>query len=222
LGAYEFGAAAPSGPSDEAFIRALYRETLFRDGRPDEVAFYTGLIARGRLTRAQAAFNFVNSPENRGNQVRAYYRDFLGREASQGEVDFYVEHLRGGGDEARVAQNFILSPEFTGGHDDAQFTHTMYDTILGRIATPTEVDFYVTALDSGETTRPQVVLNFLYSPEGVGRVVRRDYLAYLGREPRDGEVAFWRSQVDGGATLGSVAVGVLGSDEFYANAGGNP
>src|SRR5262249_34871243 len=104
----------PSATQTEAFVKGLYQATLLRQGSPQEVSFYARLIQSGQLTRQQAAFNFYNSPENRGHQVRFFYRYFLNRTPSQAEVDFYSDYLRSGGDEGRVMQNFILSPEYTG------------------------------------------------------------------------------------------------------------
>ena len=63
--------------------------------------------------------------------------------------------------------------------------------------------------------------NFLRSPEAVGRVVRSDYAEYLKRPPTERELADALAAVQNGATFGSVAWGVLGSDEFFAIVGRN-
>src|SRR5262249_18123539 len=170
-------------------------------------------------SRPQAAFNFYNSPENRGNQVKFFYLYFLKREASPAEVTFYSDYLRSGGDEGRVMQNFILSPEYTGQNTDTQFVTTMYYALLGRGASAGEGRASVTPLGNHDVTRQQAVPNFLRSPEGIDRVVRSDYVAYLKRAPEDAALASFRAQVQGGATFGSVAVSLLGSAEFFANAG---
>src|SRR5207248_5877142 len=209
----------PSATQAEAFVKGLYRATLLRPGSTAEVAFYVGQLQAGTLSRSQAASNFYNSPENRGNQVRFFYRYFLGREAAPFEVDYYTQRLQSGTDEGVVMANFVLSPEYTGRNDDTQFTLTMYYAILGRGAAPGEVGYYVGRLQTGVGTRAGILQNFLRSPEGIGRVVRGDYLAYLGRPAAAGESAFWQNQVQGGATFGSVAVALLGSAEFSANAG---
>jgi hypothetical protein len=164
---------------------------------------------------------FYNSPENRGNQVTFFYRYFLGREPSQAEVDFYVRLLQGGTDEGAVMQNFVLSPEYTGRNNDTQFANTMYYAILGRAASQAEVDFYVARLNGGQSTRTDILQFFLRSPEGIGRVVRGDFIAYLKRVPTDQELAARLGQLQGGATIGSIAAGVLGSQEFFDSAGAN-
>jgi hypothetical protein len=208
----------PSATSDEAFVEGLYLATLLRPGNPAEVQFYVNLLGNGTLTREQAAQNFYNSPENRGNQVKFFYRYFLGRVAVLAEVDFYVEYLRSGGDEGRVMQNFILSPEYAGQNTDVDFVNTMYYSMLGRTAAPAEVEFYTNALANLRASREQVVLNFLRSPESIDRVVRSDYVAYLKREPGAGELGGWRAHVQNGASFGSVAIAMLGSQEFYDRA----
>ncbi len=211
----------PSATQDEAFVKGLYQATLFRAGSPQEVAVYVQALQAGTISRPEMAEHFYNSPENRGNQVRFFYQYFLKRTPSQQEVDAYVAALQSGIDEGVIMQNFILSPEYTGQNNDTQFTRTMYYAILGRSASQAEVSSYVSALGSGQTTREQVVLNFLRSEEGIGRVVKSDYQAYLERQPTTQELGAALAAIQGGATFGSVAWGLLGSDEFYANAGKN-
>lgn len=118
-------------------------------------------------------------------------------------------------------QNFIRSPEHTGQNTGAQFANTMSYAARGRGASPAEVNFYVSALQSGPTDRKQVVLNFLRSPESVGRVESSDYVADLKRQPTAQEAATCQTELSNGATFGSVAWEVLGSQEFYDNAGKN-
>lgn len=64
-------------------------------------------------------------------------------------------------------------------------------------------------------------MNLLHSPEAIDRVVKSDYLAYLGREADDVGLADWRARLQAGATFGAVAVGLLGSQEFFDHAGQN-
>ena len=211
----------PSASQTEAFVKGLYQATLQREGSPSEVHAYAALLDSGALSRPQAAQAFVNSPEHRGNQVRSFYHYFLGREPSQAEVDFYVKALQSGVGEAQILANFALSPEHAGLSDDPQFVQTVFVAALGRSASQAEADFYVGALGSGQTTRGQVVANLLHSPEAIDRVVKSDYMAYLGREADDAGLAAWRARVQARATFGSVAVGLLGSQEFFDHAGQN-
>src|SRR5205814_483104 len=97
----------PSDTTLIAFIKGLYQGTLLRAPADDEVDFYVRQFQGHLITREQMAANFVNSPENRGNQVRYFYRYFLGREPAQAEVDYYVQRLQAGEDEGLIMQNFI-------------------------------------------------------------------------------------------------------------------
>jgi hypothetical protein len=115
--------------------------------------------------------------------------------------------------------HFVLSPEFTGQNDDTQFVRKLYFAVLGRGASPEEIDFYVGRLQAGTSTRASVLENFLRSPESIGRVVSSDYAAYLKRQPGTDEVTFWVQRVQGGTTFGSVAIALLGSQEFFNNGG---
>jgi hypothetical protein len=211
----------PNANADEAFVRGLYQATLLRAGDASEVAYSVNLLHTGAMTRSQLAASFYNSPENRGNQVKFFYSYFLGRSAGAAEIDFSVKQLQAGVDEGALMANFILSPEYTGKNDNHQFVETMYYSILGRGASDAEVNFSVSALDAGQVSRPQVLASFLASPEGLDRVVQSDYGAYLKRQATPAELATAAAQIQAGATVGSIAFGLLGSAEFYSEASAN-
>jgi hypothetical protein len=209
----------PSASQTEAYVKALYNATLLRQGSSSEVAASVNLLNTGAATRAQLAYDFYNSPENRGNQVRFFYRYFLGRDAAQFEIDNSVHLLQGGLDEGVLMSQFFLSPEYAGQNTNTQFANTMYYAILGRPAAQFEIDNAVNQLVSNQATRAQVVQEFLRSPESIGRVVRSDYVAYLKRPATDAELNAALAQVQGGATFGSVAITLLGGDEMFTAAG---
>jgi hypothetical protein len=211
----------PNASNNEAFVRGLYNATLLRGGSRAEVDFSVNLLQTGAMTRPQLAGSFYNSPENRGNQVKFFYSYFLGRPAAPFEIAFSVQQLQAGLDEGTLMSEFILSPEYTGNNTNQQFVQTMYYAILGRGASAAEVNFSVNMLNSGQVTRPQVLAEFLASPEGTARVVQTDYGAYLKRQATPTEVAAAAAQLQTGATYGSVAFGLLGSAEFFSEAGAN-
>jgi Domain of unknown function (DUF4214) len=211
----------PNANANQALVRGLYQAALLRAGSPSEVNGYAGQLAVGNITQAQLTFNFYNSPENRGNEVTFFYRYFLGREPGSHEIDGYVQQLQSGVDERTIMVNFVLSPEFTGQNDNPTFVAKMYYAILGRTAAQSEIDGYVNQLNANQTNRATVVLNFLNSPESLKRVVQSGYVGYLKRLAGTGETDFWLTQIQHGATIGTVMIDILASQEFKNNASAN-
>jgi hypothetical protein len=210
----------PSGDAVTAFVKGMYQSTLLRAAEPEGLSFWVNAINRG-MTRAQVAAGFYNSFENRGNQVAFFYRYFLNRDHEVEGLNYHVARLQSGVDEGAVMTGFILSPEFAGQNDNASFVNLMYYALLSRQADPDGFAFWKNALDDGTMTREQEVNGFLRSPESIARVISADFISYL-KHPADAATRnFFTASIQSGASFGSVAVAVLGSDEFFALAGAN-
>ena len=210
----------PNASADIAFVRGLYQATLLRAGEDAGVNYWVGRLNAG-VGRADVAQGFYNSSENRGNQVKFFYRYFLGREGSPGEVQGWVNVLQAGVDEAVVMQGFLLSQEYTASNSNAQFVSTMYYAILGRPGDAAGFAGWQNALDTNQLTRDKVAQSFIRSTEAVTRVVANDYAVYLKREASPSDVDFWLGQVQSGLSFGAVATACLGSQEFYNAAAAN-
>ncbi len=74
----------PNGSTTEAYVKGLYKATLLRDAEPTGLAHWIGQLDGNLQTRAQVSRGFVNSNENRTNQVNFFYRYFLGRTPDPG------------------------------------------------------------------------------------------------------------------------------------------
>ncbi len=118
LGSPEYYGRAPyivgtrPTPSDEYFIRALYRQVLGRDaGEAEVAAFRTHFLPA--VGRQGSVWVILNSEEHRGNVVRSYYRDLLGRQANPGtnEVRAWV-YARPWHDLTMIRTGFEASGEF--------------------------------------------------------------------------------------------------------------
>ena len=113
LASPEFGnraaAQTGSGNGDAAFLQALYLQVLGRQGGAGEVNAWLGALPG--LGRARVAEAFLGSAEFRGNQVRSYYRNLLGRRAdpAAAEVNNWVNSGLG---LTRLRIAFESSPEF--------------------------------------------------------------------------------------------------------------
>ncbi|HEV3343397.1 MAG TPA: DUF4214 domain-containing protein, partial [Pirellulales bacterium] len=107
------------------------------------------------------------------------------------------------------------------------FVHNLYRELLGREPEPAGQTFWVSAffaVDTGGTHAAQaqqaVVAAFLATSEYRSHLVTGIYRDFLHRDPEAQGLQFWTSLLAGGADEKSVLAGVVGSDEYFAKAGG--
>ncbi len=213
-------APSPSPDAITSFVKGLYQSTLLRAPEASGLSFWVNAINTG-MTRDQVASGFYNSFENRANQVAFFYRYFLDRDSEPSGLNYHVGRLQSGVDEGVVMSGFILSPEFAGQNDNTSFVNLMYYALLSRGAEPSGFAFWKNALDIGTMTRAQEVDGFLRSQESIRRVVGADFISYL-KHPADAQsLSDFTTSILGGASFGSVAIALLGSEEFFAAAGAN-
>jgi acylphosphatase len=209
----------PSATANEAFIKGLYQSTLLRAAEPAGLQGWIDIMNSGTQTIQQIAYGFVNSVENRTNQVNFYYRYFLGRDPDTTGLNGWVDILRSGTDEATVMTGFILSNEFSGQNNNTQFVNLMYYAILGRQADTAGLNGWVNALNGG-MMRQTVVHAFVRSSEDIIRVVNSYFAAYLKRTATTAELNQYSTLLNT-QTFGFAASQILGSQEFLNAAGQN-
>jgi hypothetical protein len=108
---------------------------------------------------------------------------------------------------------------------NANYVRALYTDFLGRSASTTEVQGWVTVLTSAG--RAGVADGIAASAEGLTQVVDGFYVKLLGRQAVGGEASGWVSFLEQGATQEQVMAGIVSSPEFasHANAlvgGSNP
>ncbi len=203
------------GAGNDAYIKGLYNATLFRPSDPAGNAYWLTQMGQ-QLTTISA--QFLNSTENLTNQVTYFYTYFLGREPDTAGLNFWVTQVQTGKiDIVQCMTRFILSPEYTGKNDNGSFVNTMYYSLLGRASDSQGFAYWKAQLDSGSVSRDAVLRDFLFSQEGLGRLITADYGAYLHALPDSSTLASWTTQLaTGQATFGQMAASFLGSP-FFAN-----
>jgi hypothetical protein len=100
-----------------------------------------------------------------------------------------------------------------------RFVDHLYQDLLGRPASPAEVNFFEAVLDQGLMTQAQLATFFLNSFEGRAHQVDQLYLRLLGR-PADPATQAAALYLSGGGSPAQLKVIVLGSDEYYRLHGG--
>jgi hypothetical protein len=208
----------PSASANEAFVKGLYQSTLLRAPDAAGLAGWLSQLAGG-TSRSVVANGFVNSIENRRNQVTFFYRYFLSREPDTAGLNGWVDILRGGTDEGQVMTGFILSNEFSGLNNNSQFVNLMYYALLSRQADTAGFNGWVNALNGGQS-RGVVVNAFLRSEEGLNRVIDSLFQTYLKRYGSAGDLTLYRTFLNTN-TFGQAATLILSSAEFFTNAGNN-
>ncbi len=93
----------------------MYRQVLLREAAPSEVAFHVGTLAR--LTRVQAAANFLNSQEFRagtGPRLTSFLLHALlfSRDPTTAEFSNVAEQVRTGTPVKTLITRFLQSTEF--------------------------------------------------------------------------------------------------------------
>jgi hypothetical protein len=163
---------------------------------------WVGNMLAGRVTEERLEAGFIGSPEyitGNGGRGRGWiigmYRDLLGRDPAEAEVQGWLQALARGVTEAEVAFGFAASRE-----RQAQRVQRNYQIYLGRTATPSEVNGWVEAFLRGVTNQ-DIIAGFVGSPEYYassqkGRSNRavwlvRAYEEVLFRWPTRGEVEGW-------------------------------
>ncbi len=209
----------PNTSAQEAYIKGIYNTVLGRNADPTGLSYWISQFNAG-VSHLTLVNSFWNSPENRTREVNTYYQTYLGRAADPQGLSYWVQQLTNGVDETSIVFSFLLSAE------ELQATNTvfiqrLYEGALSRAAGTSDISYWTGQLQNG-VTRQQVAEDLVFSAEAAGVAVDSDYGAYLGRAADATGRANWVAEISSQkATYASVAISLLASDEFFANAGKN-
>lgn len=168
------------------------------------------------------------------------YNAGLDRSPEQAGLNFYIADLQTGGSLSTIATNFLASPEFQTRFgtnlSNEQYIDRLYENVLDRDPSASEVQFYVNAINQG-TSRGQLLVNFSESPENQAKTasviqggiwdvsenaatVARLYDAAFDRVPDLGGLRNYREQLDAGdITPLRISEAFLVSPEFTSRYG---
>ena len=211
-------AAANANPT-AAYVGALYRSVLGRNGSAEEVADWQDYIASSGLGRDVIASIFVDSIEHRQDQVASFYQQYLGRTPDP-SASYWVDALRGGATEAQVIQAILNSPEYQAAHaSPADLGTALYNDVLARAAGATEQTDFTAAMQAGATPETMSAM-FVNSYEAHDQAVASFYEVFLHRQREGGASSgYWTTLLDSGSgTIDEVEVGILASDEYLQDA----
>jgi V8-like Glu-specific endopeptidase len=138
---------ANHGGQGEGWVRGMYQDLLGRPPDDAGVQFWLARLAQG-VTPAQVAYGFAASAEREGQRVTADYATFLKRVPDPSEVAYWVSRFLTGVSNEDVIAGFISSPEYYKLHvnNDAAWVGALYQDVLGRTASPDEIDGWLALL----------------------------------------------------------------------------
>ena len=101
------------------------------------------------------------------------------------------------------------------------FVIQLYRDLLDRNPDPGGLNYWLTQLNSGTSTRTQVAANFFTSPEFVsgGLYIVKLYLAVLNRDPDYGGWLYWFNAYQASTPTSAILASFLSSPEFTSRYG---
>jgi len=210
--------------TNQSFVEQQYRD--FRDRERDLYDTQLGALNAGSMTRAQVMDYFLRDLEHystRAPITRLYLTYFL-RYPDYGGLNFWVNQYETATYTlTQISDVFAGSAEFQnmyGTLNNGQFVEHVYQNVLGRQPDPGGYEFWKGQLDSGSTTRGQVMLAFAESPEYVNLsrnkvYVTLAYAALLRRAVDPGGGNYWAGQLDAGIPATTFTNALYSSSEYY-------
>jgi hypothetical protein len=160
------------------------------------------------------AFQLLTSKENRINVVQGYYQQYLGQSPDSASRTHAVQALAAGTTRESVLAGILGSPDYFAAHgnDNSQFIAALYHDLLGRLATPIEIQTGLALL--GHFSRSQVALGILTSTENRTELVNQWSLLFLGHPAdattRNTALAAWKHN----ATQEQIQASLLAGDAY--------
>lgn len=162
-----------------AFVRRIYSDCLGRTPEEDGVQYWSNELTSGNRDGASVGAGFVFSEEyiskgvSKKEYVKMLYIVFMGREADEGGMNYWLDNMKNGMTREEVFKGFVDSPEYTQICADYGINRGNY-TIQG-IPDP-------------------VITNGVVTPE-ITSFVERIYEKALNRESDSNGIAYWSQEI---------------------------
>ena len=203
----------------QGYVANLYQLVLNRPASPYEVGIWVTI--NNQYGENAVEQGIEHSGEARAVLVKNWYRQFLGRAASAGEAQGWVNTMQHGASEEQVMTIILGSQEFFNraqvlfvtGSADQRYITQLYQAALNRAPASSEVTFWVGMMQSRGAMGVSSILMSSMEFRAIG--IRADYTTFLGRTPSSAEVNGWATSV---ASLQGIRDTFLLSGEFVAHA----
>jgi hypothetical protein len=212
------GVAVPSDGEMRAYVRSVYSDLFGRTPDAAGLAGWTRALSTG-TPRVAVANSITSSAEYRGGLISGVYDEFLGRSPDAGGAAGWLDAMGRGLTIQGLESGFLASDEYyaQAGGTDAGWVQRLYQHVLGREASPSEVDAWVAAL-AGGANRQTVSFGFVLSTERLSTVVSGYYTDLLGRGIDGVGRTGWVSAIQRGLRTEEIIGGIIASDEYFMRA----
>lgn len=190
-------------PDANAFVRRMYLDAY--DRQPTDRELFTGVAQLHDGQRPDVFAHDVLAQRAyqgpTGGIVRLY-RAVLQRRPDTGGMRYWWGRVNRGVSLTRIATIMVAGQEVQaeyGALDDSAFVDRVYENVLHRDPSPSDLAFWVGELGSGRRTRGGVMVGFSESAE-LKRATAADtsvivtFFGLLRRTPAEGDIGFWRSR----------------------------
>lgn len=175
----------------EALVKAMYTDLLGRSPEAGGLSTWSDALVRGRST-VDVATSITRSEEFNRRRIAAAYSQVLGRSPDAPGVESWLRQINSGAIQVdNIANNLVASDEFylQSGRTDAGMVRTLYQRLLGRSGSDSEIDYWTSRVPS--LSRLGVVNSITGSREAAQRKVQLNYHTFLGRSPDRAGQATW-------------------------------
>lgn len=208
---------------ETSFVLAAYADftgSLPLEDPADPIDTWATRLANG-TPRSVLLNTLANSDAWVAHIVQEFYVNTLGRAPDAGGLAYWESIIETHAmSVAQVAAQFYSSLEFyrRDGSNPRTWVADLYDKLLERTASPSELDYWVAQVQAPGRGRAWVAYSFYQSEEPRSDRVANLYQALLHRAPDPGGQAYWagRIRTDGDIAL---AVNLAASVEYYGLAG---
>jgi hypothetical protein len=157
--------------------------------------------------------------ENSTLFINQMYRDFLYRERTVGDGNYWVDQINSGVTRGEVVARFFEAQEF---YLNKALLIKLYQQCFGRLPDYEGIRYWLDEVASGRQTRDQIANAFVNSDEfrrKYGTLTNDQFVGVmyqnaLNRQPNQTESQTWVAQLNGGASRGTVAVSIAGLAEY--------
>lgn len=199
----------------QAYVTSVYARLFGRAPDPSGLTTWTTALTSG-TPRGAVADAITSSTEYRSRLITASYGAYLGRSPDPQGLDHWLRMMGAGMTIQEMEGGFVASPEYylRAGSTPGEWVRRLYRDVLGRDASPSEVQHWVDVLARGGS-RSTVATGFLLSTEHLTTVVDGHYRHLLDRSIDPAGRAGWVTAIQGGVRVENVIAGIIASPEYW-------
>lgn len=198
----------------QRYVIKVYADLFGRSPDASGLSSWSHALRQG-VPYGAVANGITYSPEFRSGLVTDSYQRYLGRGPDAQGLQNWVAAMGVGLHIEQMQSGFISSPEFyqRAGGTDRQWIAALYQSVLGRPAASSEIEFWFGQLRAGLEAR-RVALGFLYSSEYLTTVVNGYYLDLLRRPIDASGRSTWVVAIQQGARDEEIIASIVASAEY--------